>query len=183
MGMDCDLGVCHSVTSIDHSSVCPISSHPTFRHLSIPAQPIGTLIPICNSCRNTDCISCWVIKLGASTLTRLCNQWHFPMETTTRLQSICNPNLIEQLTRSSVACFVSYTCGNMENMSSTATLWHTRGKHPRLLTQQHAHRYLNPFSSFHIQTCPHGHASPHPQINKFASCLSKELIAFLLGVG
>ncbi len=99
---------------------CALSSRLTFLHLPIPAQPIGTLIPICNSCRNADCISHWVIKLGASTLTRLRNQWHFPMETTTRLQSICSPNLIKQLTRSSVPCFISCTLGDMKNMSSAA---------------------------------------------------------------
>lgn len=92
---------------------------------SFYTHPIGTLIPICNGCRNADCIKCWVIKLGASTLSRLHNQWHFPMETTTRLQSICSPNLIKQLTRSSLLCFIPCTLGDMENMSSTFKEWHT----------------------------------------------------------
>lgn len=79
-------------------------------HYSIVAQAIGTLFPIYKSCRNTDYISYWVIKLSASTLTRLRNQWHFPMETTPRLQSICCPNLIQQLTRSNMASlFLSFS--------------------------------------------------------------------------
>lgn len=163
--------------------LCAISSRLTFLHLSIPAPPIGTLIPICNSCRNADCISCWVIKLGDSTLTRLHNQWHFPMETTTRLQSICYPNLIEQLTRISVPRFISCALGDMENMSSAQLNNDTHPQahtHPLVVTRMHAHTCLNPFPSIHIHTCPHGHASLHPQINRFASCLSQELAAFLL---
>lgn len=128
--------------------LCAISSRLNFLRFSIPTQPIGTLIPICNSCRNADCISCWVIILGDSTLTRLRNQWHFPMETTTRLQSICYPNLIELLTCVSVPHFVSCTLGDMENMSST-----------QLNNDTHTHTYICRHTHAHLQwhECMHMH--------------------------
>lgn len=101
-----------------------------FNELSRPQEvnkifwPFWHIIPVCNSCRKADCISYWVIKLGAGTLTRLHNHWHFPIQTTARLQSICCCNLVEELTSKTEACFIPCVLGGMENMISTAQQWH-----------------------------------------------------------
>lgn len=102
------------------------------------SSPYRRIIPIFNSCRNADDISYWVIKLGAGTLTHLHNHWHFPIETTACLQSICCPNLIVKLACSTVTRFISlhtwwrgkhdfcsYTMTHAHNQERTHTPTHT----------------------------------------------------------
>lgn len=180
------LGLCHSVTCIDHIAV--YNHQPSNFPPPLPPPPLhscsaytAALIPICDGCRSAYCISYWVIKLGNSTLTRLRNQWHFPIETTTRLQSICYSYLIKQLTRISELIFC--TLGDIENMRyaqhNMPPQAHTR---PHTNASKYMHKSLF-FSNIHIHTSLHGHVAIHSEINKLASCLCQERTAFLSGVG
>lgn len=77
------------------------------------------------------------------------------METTTRLHSICCPNLIEQLACSTAACFISCTLGDTENMISTAGQWHTQastGTHTPTCTDINSCEHMyNPFPNIRIR--------------------------------